>query len=56
MESIRDLLKNHKTVPATADALIKAGHHPVPIPGGQKGPQIQDWETKTFRPHRLGPA
>jgi hypothetical protein len=56
MESIRDLLKNHKTVPATADALIKAGHHPVPIPGGQKGPQIQDWETKTFSPASFRPG
>jgi len=50
MESIRDILKNLNIVPAMADALIKAGHHPVPIPGGQKGPQIQDWETKAFSP------
>jgi hypothetical protein len=48
MGSIHDILKNHSTVPAMADALRKAGLHPVPIPGGAKGPQIQDWETKTF--------
>jgi len=50
MESIRDILQNHNSVPAMAEALIKAGYHPVPIPGGQKGPQIDGWETRTFSP------
>ena len=56
MESIRDILQNHNSVPAMAEALIKAGYHPVPIPGGQKGPQIDGWETRTFSPVSFRPG
>jgi hypothetical protein len=48
MGSIAEILQNHNSVPATAEALLEAGYHPVPIPPGIKGPQITEWEQKDF--------
>ncbi len=39
-----------------AEAYIREGYKPVPVPRGEKGPKIPNWEKGGFEPKDFSPA